>query len=128
MIKNTKQKGFTLIEILVVMVILGILGAVAVPRFFSQIDKAYSTKAKQDISRIQSALDIYRLSNGDYPTDDNGLGVLVNEYLSKLPKDPWGNEYIYLNPGSRGGDIDIYTLGKDNAIGGSGSNADIGNW
>ncbi len=125
--KHNKQLGFTLIEILVVMVILGILGAIAVPRFFSQIDKAYTVKIKQDISRVSNALDIYRLNNGDYPSGDGGLSVLVSDYLSELPKDPWGNEYIYQNPGAHK-EIDIYTLGKDNTTGGTGNNTDIGNW
>ena len=130
---NSKQKqvnknnGFTLIEILVVMVILGVLGAIAVPKFFGQIDKAYVTKIQQDIKTIGGALDIYRLNKGDYPTGDEGLGVLVGDYISKLPVDPWGVAYIYLNPGSHG-EIDIYTLGKDKTNGGIDNNADIGNW
>ncbi len=125
--KRSKKSGFTLIEILVVMVILGILGAIAVPKFFGQIDKAYTTKVKQDIQTIQSALDIYRLNKGDYPGGDEGLTPLVPDYVSKLPLDPWNNAYVYLNPGSHG-EVDIYTLGKDNASGGTGNNTDIGNW
>lgn len=123
-----KQSGFSLIEILVVMVILGILGAVAVPKFFGQVDKAYATKAKQDIQTIQSSLDIYRLNKGDYPSSDEGLQALVAAALmSKVPLDPWNIPYVYLNPGTRG-EIDIYTLGKDKTSGGTGNNADVGNW
>ncbi len=123
-----KQSGFSLIEILVVMFILGLLGAIAVPKFFGQIDKAYTTKAQQDIKAITGALDIYRLNHGDYPGSDEGLRVLVSNYLNKLPKDPWGQDYIYVNPGNKGGEIDVYTLGKDRASGGTGNDADIGNW
>ena len=122
-----KQSGFSLVEILVVMFILGLLGAIAVPKFFGQIDKAYTTKAEQDIKAITGALDIYRLNKGDYPNSSEGLSVLVSNYLNKLPKDPWGADYVYLNPGIKG-EIDIYTLGKDKSPGGTGNNADIGNW
>ena len=108
---------------------------IAMPKFFSQtdnttkikIDKAYTTKIKQDITRVSNALDIYRLNNGDYPSGDGGLSVLVSDYLPELLKDPWGNEYIYQNPGAHK-EIDIYTLGKDNTTGGTGNNTDIGNW
>lgn len=124
--KAKQQLGFSLIEILVVMFILGLLGAIAVPQFFGQIDKAYTTKAQQDIKAIQSGLDIYRLDKGDYPNSEEGLAVLVNNYLNKLPQDPWGADYVYLNPGTKC-EIDVYTLGKDRVSGGSGNNADIFN-
>lgn len=124
---KAKQSGFTLIEILVVIVILGVLGAIAVPRFFGQIDKAQITKAKQDIKTLQSALDIYRLDNNFYPSNSEGLEVLVGNYINKLPVDPWGKPYIYLNPGLHQ-DVDIYTLGKDGTQGGLGVDADVGNW
>lgn len=134
---SSRQSGFTLIEVMVVIVILGILAAVVVPRIMDRPDMARITKAKQDIRAISSALDLYRLDQHHYPTTDEGLEALVNPpsgttgkqggYIKSLPKDPWGNPYLYLNPGSHG-EIDLYTLGADNAPGGEGVNADIGNW
>lgn len=133
------QKGFSLIEIMVVVVILGILAAIVVPKIISRPDEARVVKAKQDVLSIQNALDLYKLDNGFYPTTDQGLIALVEKpttnpephnwqpYLKSVPKDPWGNDYIYLNPGEHS-EIDIYTLGADNQPGGTGVNADIGNW
>ena len=135
------QTGFTLIEIMVVVVILGILAAVVVPRIMDNPDKARVTKAQQDIRAMESALDLYRLDNFNYPTTDQGLEALVSKpgsspeppnwksggYLKKLPTDPWGNPYVYLSPGQHG-EVDIYSLGKDGAPGGEGVSADIGNW
>lgn len=133
--------GFTLIEILVVVVILGILAAIVVPRFMDKPDEARVTRARQDIQGIVTALNLYRLDNFAYPSTDQGLEALVKKpsgrpeapnwkaggYLDRLPKDPWGREYLYLSPGRRG-DIDIYSLGADGQSGGEGVNADIGNW
>jgi len=141
-IKNrNKQQGFTLIEVMVVVVILGILAAVVVPRIMDNPDKARITKAKQDIRALESALNLYRLDNYKYPTTDQGLEALVNApsdseasgnykqggYIRKLPKDPWGQDYLYLSPGEHG-EIDIYSLGADAAPGGTSVSADIGNW
>ena len=135
------QKGFTLIEIMVVVVILAILASVIAPRIMDNPDKARVSKAKHDINALESALDVYRLDNFVYPTTDQGLESLVTQpnitpeppnwkqggYVKRLQKDPWGNEYMYLNPGQNG-EIDIYSLGADGAPGGEGINADIGNW
>jgi len=139
--KNDKQQGFTLIEVMVVVVILGILAAVVVPRIMDNPDKARITKAKQDIRAMESALNLYRLDNFIYPTTDQGLEALVTApgdiadsgnykqggYIRKLPKDPWGSPYLYLSPGQHG-ELDIYSLGADGAPGGTGISADIGNW
>jgi len=140
-INRTKQSGFTLIEIMVVVVIIGILASVVVPRIMDNPDKARTAKAKNDLRAYESALDIYRLDNFVYPTTDQGLESLVvlpnsspeppnwkqGGYVKKLSKDPWGNEYLYLNPGEHG-EIDIYSLGADGAPGGEGPNKDIGSW
>ena len=136
-----QQIGFTLIEIMVVIVIIGILASVVVPRVMDNPDKARTAKAKHDIQALESALDIYRLDNFTYPTTDQGLEALVQKpggspepknwkaggYIKKLRKDPWGNEYLYLSPGQHG-EIDIYSLGADGAPGGDGVYADIGSW
>ncbi len=138
---KNKQSGFTLIEIMVVVVIIGILASVVVPRIMDNPDKARVAKAKNDIQAIGSALDIYRLDNYVYPTTDQGLEALVTQptsspepanwkqggYIKKLNKDPWGNGYLYLNPGEHD-ETDIYSLGADGAPGGTGSNKDIGSW
>ena len=135
------QRGFTLIEIMVVVVILGILAAIAVPRIMSRPDTARITKAKQDIRVVENALKLYRLDNYNYPSTEQGLEALVAEpagepvaknwkgggYLDRLPLDPWGNQYQFLNPGVKS-EIDLYTLGADDRPGGEGPNADIGNW
>ena len=137
----TKQSGFTLIEIMVVVVIIGILASVVVPRIMDNPDKARTAKAKHDIRSLESALDIYRLDNFVYPTTDQGLEALISlpssspepanwkqgGYIKKLSNDPWGNEYLYLNPGEHG-EIDIYSLGADGAPDGEGPNTDIGSW
>lgn len=133
------QSGFSLIEIMVVVVILGILASIVVPKIMSRPDEARIVKAKQDILAIQNALDLYKLDNGIYPTTDQGLSALVTKpttspeprdwktYLKQVPKDPWGREYLYLNPGEHG-EIDIFTLGASGQPGGTGINAEIGNW
>jgi general secretion pathway protein G len=140
-ILQNRQQGFTLIEVMVVVVILGILAAVIVPRIMDNPDRARVTKAKQDIQAIKSSLDLYKLDNFQYPSTDQGLRALVERpsgspearnwkqggYLDRLPKDPWGGEYHYLNPGLHG-EIDIFTYGADGRPGGEGPNADIGSW
>ncbi|MBA2652120.1 MAG: GspG family T2SS major pseudopilin variant LspG [Tatlockia sp.] len=135
----SKQSGFSLIEIMVVVVILGILASIVVPKIINRPDEARVVKAKQDVLAVQNALDLYKLDNGSYPTTDQGLSALVEKptanpiphdwklYLKSLPKDPWGHDYIYLNPGEHS-EVDVYTLGADNQPGGTSVNADIGNW
>ena len=140
-VMKSSQKGFTLIELMVVIVILGILAGVVVPRIMDNPDKARVAKAKHDITALGSALDVYRLDNFVYPTTDQGLEALVSQpsgnpaapnwkaggYIKKLNKDPWGNDYLYLSPGQHG-EVDIYSLGADGAPGGEGVFADIGSW
>lgn len=133
------QRGFSLIEIMVVVVILGILASIVVPKIISRPDEARVVKAKQDILTVQNALDLYKLDNGIYPSTDQGLQALVEKpttppmprdwkkYLKSLPTDPWGREYLYLNPGQHG-EIDIFTYGAEGQPGGTGINAEIGNW
>lgn len=135
------QRGFTLIEILVVIVILGILAGLIVPRIMDRPDQARVVAAKNDINAMMNALKLYRLDNGTFPSAEQGLMALVKRpetgdvprnwksggYLDKLPKDPWGNDYQYLNPGING-DVDIVSLGADGKPGGEGYNADLGSW
>lgn len=125
--KMEKVSGFTLIEVLVVVVILGILAAIVVPNIMNKPDMAKVTKVKADLRAIESALNMYRLDKHAYPPTDEGLEALVSEYLTRIPKDPWSNEYLYLSPGSHG-EIDIYSYGRDGQSGGEGSDADVGNW
>jgi general secretion pathway protein G len=139
--KTRKQTaGFTLLEVMVVVVILGILATFVVPNLLGNKEKADQKKAIADIVSIENALDMYKLDNNVYPTTDQGLEALVTKpsnpeprnyrdggYIKRLPNDPWGNAYQYLSPGDKG-KIDIFTLGADGQEGGEGSNADIGNW
>ncbi|GIX22735.1 MAG: type II secretion system protein G [Gammaproteobacteria bacterium] len=133
-------RGFTLIEIMVVVIILGILAGLVIPKIMDRPDQAKVVRAKNDIRAIEAALNMYRLDNHKYPSTEEGLQALVEPprgdgarnwkqggYLDRLPKDPWGNEYRYENPG-RHGPIDIYSLGADGQEGGEGVDADIGNW
>lgn len=136
-----KQQGFTLMEILIVVVILSILAVAVVPQFMDKPDEARVARAKSDIQSLNTALSIYKMDNFQYPSSAQGLQALVqkpagspeaknwnpNGYLQKLPQDPWGNDYQYLNPGSRAA-IDIYSFGRDGQPGGDGVDADIGNW
>ncbi len=122
-----KSQGFTLIEVMVVVVILSILAAIIVPKVMDRPDTARLVKAKSDIRALESALNLYKLDNFDYPDTDEGLQALVPKYIDRLANDPWGNPYLYLSPGLHG-DMDIYTLGADGLQGGEGKNADIGNW
>jgi len=140
-ISANKQQGFTLIEIIVVVVIIGILATFVAPKFMGKTDTARITKAKSDILSLESALDLYKLDNFTYPTTDQGLDALINPptsdpvptnwqkggYIKKLQKDPWQRDYQYLSPGEHG-EVDIYSLGADGIEGGEGANADIGNW
>ena len=135
------HSGFTLIEVLVVVMILGILAALVVPRIMDRPDEAKRVAAGADVKAIATALKLYRLDNGFYPTTEQGLGALIvrptttpapgnwkqGGYLERLPKDPWGSDYQYLAPGVKG-EIDVFSLGSDQARGGEGNAADIGNW
>ncbi len=139
--QHRRQGGFTLIEIMVVVVILGILASVIVPKIMDNPDKARIVKAKSDVQAIKGALDLYKLDNFNYPSTDQGLQALVQKpagspearnwkqggYLDRLPKDPWGNEYQYLNPGVNA-EVDIFSYGADGRPSGEGVNGDIGNW
>jgi general secretion pathway protein G len=124
---NKLQKGFTLIEIMVVVVIIGILATIIVPKIMDKPNLARIEKAKHDVQAISSALSLYKLDKFNYPDTNEGLNILVGKYLSKLPKDPWDKEYFYLNPGSHG-DFDLYSYGADGAKGGKDENVDINNW
>lgn len=138
---RTLSRGFTLIEIMVVVVIMGVLAALVVPRLMGRADDARVLAAKQDISTLMQALKLYRLDNQRYPSNEQGLQALVTRpasgpvppnwksggYLDRLNKDPWGNVYQYQSPGSRG-EVDVYSYGADGKPGGTGNDADIGSW
>lgn len=135
------QKGFTLIEIMVVVVILGILAAFVVPKLLDRPDEARRTKAAVDIKSLEEALGLFKLDNGFYPTTEQGLQALVTKpeigripakfpdggYLKKVPADPWGTAFVYLSPGIHG-DFDLISYGADGEPGGEGKNADINSW
>lgn len=136
--QRTRHAGFTLIELLVVMLILGVLAALVVPRVIGRGDDAKVTAARTDIAQIKSALKLYYLDNQRFPTTEQGLAALTTKpaaaplppawkqggYLDKLPNDPWGKPYMYLQPGVRG-EVDVFSYGTDGAPGGEGNNADI---
>ena len=133
-----RARGFTLIEVMVVVVILALLAAIVVPKVMSRPDEARAVAAKADIAAINQALKLYRLDNTFYPSTEQGLAALVQRpttqpvpanwkqggYLDRAPKDPWGREYLYLNPGVKG-EIDVFSFGADGQAGGEGTNADI---
>jgi general secretion pathway protein G len=135
------QHGFTLIEVMIVVVILGILASIVVPKIMGRPDEARATRTQQDIRAVGAALDLYRLDNFSYPTTDQGLEALVTKpgnlpqgahwkqggYLDKVPTDAWGRPYFYLRPGVHG-EYDLYSFGADGVEGGTEANADIGNW
>lgn len=140
-VRKNRNRGFTLIEVMVVVVILGILAAFIVPRIIGRPDEAKITKVKSDVQALQTALDLYRLDNGRYPTTEQGLRALIERptsepqptgwraggYIQKLNDDPWGRPYLYLNPGEHG-EIDIFSCGAEGKPGGEGISATIGNW
>jgi general secretion pathway protein G len=139
--QRRRQRGFTLVEIMVVVVIIGILGMLVVPKLLGRTGEARVTAAKTDIATLMQALKLYKLDNQRYPTTEQGLQALVQKpttgpaangwkeggYVEKLPKDPWGNNYQYLSPGLHG-EVDVFSLGADGQPGGSGEDADVGSW
>ncbi|MEW7978485.1 MAG: type II secretion system major pseudopilin GspG [Candidatus Sedimenticola endophacoides] len=138
---NRKEQGFTLIEVMVVVVILSILAVLVAPKIMSRPDAAKTMKARQDIRALEEAVKLYRLDNYSHPSTEQGLDALVSRpsdltdnanwktggYVERLYSDPWGKAYNYLSPGAHG-EVDIYTYGADGVAGGEGINADIGNW
>ena len=140
--QKTNQMGFTLIEVMAVVVILGLLVTLVVPNVLGQQEKAQMQKAQVDIRNLSSALSMYKLENYHFPSTSQGLEALVNKpagspeaanwtssYVPRLPKDPWGNPYIYLQPGSKSKQsYDLWSYGADGKKGGQGADADIGNW
>lgn len=141
-IRRRLARGFTLVEIMVVVVIIGILGALVVPKLLGRTGESRVTAAKVDIATLMGALKLYKLDNQRYPTTEQGLQALIAKpttgpaangwksggYVDKLPKDPWGNPYQYLSPGVKSAELDLYSLGADGQPGGVGEDADVGNW
>lgn len=137
--RTLPSRGFTLIELMVVLVIIGVLAALIVPNVLNRADDARVTAARTDVNNLVQALKLYKLDNQRYPSAEQGLQALVTKptvgaipsnwksYLDKLPNDPWGRPYQYANPGVKG-EIDVYSLGADGAVGGEGNDADIGSW
>jgi general secretion pathway protein G len=139
LLRRAKRLGFTLIELMVVLVIIGVLAALIVPNVLDRADDARVTAARTDISNLGQALKLYKLDNQRYPTAEQGLQALLvkptsgpiptnwKPYVEKLPNDPWGRAYLYINPGLKG-EIDVLSFGADGQAGGEGKNADIGSW
>jgi general secretion pathway protein G len=138
LISTNRQRGFSLIEIMVVVVIMGVMAALIVPNLMNRPDQARAVAARQDIGALLQALKLYRLDNGRYPSPEQGLQALAGgqqagqpnsprSYMDLLPNDPWGTPYQYLNPGVHG-EIDVFSLGADRRAGGEGNDADIGSW
>ena len=137
--RRAKQRAFTLIELMVVLVIIGVLAALIVPNVLDRADDARVAAARTDVNNLVQALKLYKLDNQRYPTAEQGLAALLvkpalspvpqnwKPYLDKLPNDPWGNAYQYLNPGLKG-EIDVLSFGADGQPGGEGKNADVGSW
>jgi general secretion pathway protein G len=137
--KSLNQKGFTLIELMVVLAIIGVLAALIVPNVLSRADDARITAARTDVGNLMQALKLYKLDNQRFPSGEQGLNALKikpttepipgnwKPYLDKLPSDPWGRPYLYLNPGLKG-EVDVLSFGADGQAGGEGNNADIGSW
>ena len=133
-----QARGFTLVEIMVVVAIIGLLAVMVVPQVFNQLGSAQEKRVAQDIRAIESSLKFYKLDTFSYPSTSEGLQALVSQpgntgnwrgpYLDTLPKDPWDQEYRYANPGSHGQEIEVFTYGADNAEGGDGADADWGSW
>ncbi len=137
--RRVRAAGFTLIELLVVLVIIGVLAALIVPNVLDRTDDARVSAARTDVNSLMQALKLYKLDNQRFPSAEQGLDSLVRKptvgtvpinwkpYLDKLPTDPWGRPYQYLNPGVKG-EVDIFSFGSDGVAGGEGKNADIGSW